>query len=77
VAGKGPRPYHLDRLAHLIALVAAQIVHDDDVARRERRHEDLRHVVQKGFGGDGAIEQHRGAVRPVGRKPATKVVLFH
>src|SRR3954470_16870730 len=37
----------LDGLAHRMALVARQVIDDDDVARRERRHEDLSHALQE------------------------------
>src|SRR4051794_7163872 len=43
-----------------MALVARQVVDDDDVARRERRHEDLSHVLQEALAIDGAVEELGG-----------------
>src|SRR4051812_42459112 len=43
-----------------MALVARQVVDDDDVARRERRHEDLSHVLQEALAINGAVEELGG-----------------
>src|SRR4051794_10771701 len=43
-----------------MARVARQVVDDDDVARRERRHEDLSHVLQEARAIDGAVEELGG-----------------
>jgi hypothetical protein len=40
-------------------LVAAEIVHDDDVARLKLRNEDLLNIGAEAFAVDGAIEQAR------------------
>src|SRR3954467_2051489 len=50
----------LDGLAHRMALVARQVVDDDDVTRRERRHEDLSHVLQEALAINGAVEELGG-----------------
>src|SRR5213595_4227652 len=43
-----------------MALVARQVVDDDDVTRRERRHEDLSHVLQEALAIDGAVAELGG-----------------
>src|SRR4051794_4655660 len=43
-----------------MALVARQVVDDDDVARREGRHEDLSHVLQEALAIEGAVEELGG-----------------
>jgi hypothetical protein len=35
----------LDGLAHVLDLVSGQVVHDDDIARLERRHQALPDIV--------------------------------
>jgi hypothetical protein len=44
--------------------VAAEVIHDDDITRGERRHEDLLDVSQKTEAVDRPIE-HAGRVDPV------------
>jgi len=45
-------------LAHGRRLVRGQIVHDDDVARREGRHQHPLDIGQEGGAVHGAVEQH-------------------
>jgi len=52
--GAGP----LDGVAHGGGLVGGQVVHDDDVAGPERRHQDLLDVSQEGAAMHGTIEHH-------------------
>lgn len=49
---------------HGLSLVAAEIVHDDDVAGGERRHEELLDIGQEAFAVDRPIEDE-GSVDPV------------
>ena len=49
----------LDGASHAGALVSRQVVHDDDVARRQRGHENLLDVDQEGRPVHGAVEDHR------------------
>lgn len=53
-----------DRGAHGLALVAAEVVHDDDVARCQRRYEELGDVGCEALAIDRAVE-HTGRVDPV------------
>ena len=53
-----------DGLAHGLALVAAEVVHDDDIAGRERRHEELLDIGSEELAVDWAIE-HARRVDPV------------
>ena len=53
-----------DRLADGLALVAAEIVHDDDVAGRERRDEELLDPGGEDLAVDRPVE-HAGRVDPV------------
>ena len=50
-----------DRGTHGAAFVAAEVVHDDDVAGLQRGHEDLRHVGKKALCVDRAVEYARCA----------------
>jgi len=45
--------------AHGVALVAAEIVHDDDVAGLERRHQELLDIGFEAFAVDGSIKDAR------------------
>ena len=53
-----------DRLAYRLALVAAEIIHDDDVARRECRYQHLLDIDAEAFAIDGTVD-HPGRVDPV------------
>ena len=57
-------------LAHGVALVAAEIVHDDDVAGLERRHEELLDIGFEAFAVDRSIKDARcvDPVVPQGRE---------
>lgn len=57
-------PDTADRLADGGPLVASQIVHDDDVAGRERRQQELLDVIGKALAIDRLIE-HAWSVDPV------------
>ena len=59
-----------DGAAYGVALVAAEIVHDDDVAGLERRHEELLDIGFEAFAIDRSIEDARcvNPVVPQGRK---------
>src|ERR1700733_4079517 len=46
-----------DGLPHLLALVGAEIVEDDDVARLEGRCEELLDIGAEAFAVNGAVEQ--------------------
>ena len=48
-----------DPFAHRVALVARQIVHDDDVAGPQFGHEDLSDIGLEPLAIDGAIKHHR------------------
>jgi hypothetical protein len=52
-----------DGLADGLAFVAAQVVHDDDIARAERWHQELLDIGEEGLAVDGAVE-HAGRVDP-------------
>src|SRR6185312_3300574 len=52
------------RLAHGLPFVAAQIVHDDDVARREGWNEELFDIGQEASPIDGAVDD-AGRLDPV------------
>ena len=54
-----PRPDRLDGRAHACALVAAQIVHHDDVASFQSRREELRDIGLEAVAVDRAVERHR------------------
>jgi hypothetical protein len=45
------------RITDGAALMALQVVHDDDVAGPQRRHEHVYHIDQKAVAVDRAIEQ--------------------
>ena len=51
---------------------AAEVVHHDDVARREFGHENPVHIGLERV----AVSRTMGAKRPVRRRPATNVVVF-
>lgn len=59
-----PRSDSTDGPAHGVTLVAAEIVHDDDVAGLERRHEELLDIGFEAFAVDRSIKDARG-VDPV------------
>jgi hypothetical protein len=48
-----------DGLANGLALVRAEIVDDDDVARFERGHEDLLDVLEEALAIDGSVDKPR------------------
>jgi hypothetical protein len=50
------RPDLADGVADRTAFGGAQIVHDDDVARRQRRQQDLLDIGKEAFAVDGAID---------------------
>jgi len=60
----------MDRLSDGAALVAAQIVHDDDVPWRQRGNQHLLHIGGEAPAVDGTIEDARGgnAVTAQGRE---------
>ncbi len=53
-----------DGAPHGLSFVAAEIIHDDDVAGDERRHEKPFDIGQEASAVDGAIEDE-GRVDPV------------
>lgn len=53
-----------DGLAHGLAFVAAQVVHDDDVASRERRYEELLDISGEELAVDRSVD-HARCVDPV------------
>ncbi len=53
-----------DRSTNGDALMAAQVVHDDDVARAERRHQELLDISEEGLAVDGAVE-HARCIDPI------------
>ena len=53
-----------DRLADGGPFVTAQIIHDDDVAGRERRHQELLDILSKALAVDRLVE-HAGSVDPI------------
>jgi hypothetical protein len=55
--------------------VAAQIVEQGDIVRPPGRRQHLFDIAAEALAGDGAIKD-TGAVTPLQRKPATKVVTF-
>ena len=57
---KEPGASCADGLADGLAFVAAQIVHDDDIAGLERGHEHLFDIDEKALAVDGSVEQPRG-----------------
>ena len=68
-----------DRLAPVVldgrrcrGLVASKIVHDDDVALRKRRHEDLLDIGPECFAIDGPSMTQGASMRPLG-DPARRV----
>ena len=66
-----------DCSTHGFPLVAAQIVHDDDVARRQGRHEELLDPGGEELAVDRPVED-AGSVDPVvARRAARKVRVFH
>lgn len=54
-----PRAFLADGTAYLGPLVAAQIVHDDDIAGLKGRTQDLLHPYDHGLAIDGLIEHER------------------
>jgi hypothetical protein len=54
-----PRADSADGPAHGMALVAAEIVHDDDIAGLERRHEELLDIGFEAFAIDWSIKDAR------------------
>ena len=56
---KQRRACRLDRLAHVRALVAAEIVHDDDVALAQGRNEDLIDIGLEPEAVDRPVEDKR------------------
>lgn len=55
-----PGPHAADSVADGGSFVAAQIVHDDDIAGRERRHEELLDIVGEALAIDRLVEHARG-----------------
>ena len=55
-----PRSRRLDRHAHPRSLVAGQVVHDDDVAGRQFRHEPLVDIGLDRVAVDRPVERHWG-----------------
>ena len=51
------RPDVADRTSHRLSLVGAQIVEDHDVARLQRRHEELFDIGVEALAVDGPVEQ--------------------
>ena len=49
-----------DGAADCWPLVAAEVVHDDHIARRQLRHEHLVDISLEGIAVDRAVEDHRG-----------------
>ena len=66
----------LDGGAHGSALVAAEVVHHDDVARLEFRDKDLVDIGLEGGAVDRPVERHRRGPIPVRRSAPTNVVVF-
>src|SRR6185437_3353766 len=64
-----------DELTHDFASVAAEIVHDDDVAGAKRREENLLHVRRKLSPSIGPSINHGASIRSW-RKAARKVIVF-
>jgi hypothetical protein len=64
-AGKELRVRRADRFANGFAFVAAEIVHDDDVARQKRWHEDLLDIRQEASAIDRTVKDAR-RIDPVG-----------
>ena len=60
-----------DGLAHGGPFMAAQIIHDDDIARRERGQEALLDIIGKTLSVDWLIE-HAGCVDPVASQGGEK-----
>lgn len=57
-------PSATDRLADGGPFVAAQIVHDDDIAGRKRRHEELLDILSEALAVDRLVE-HARSIDPV------------
>jgi len=57
-------------------LCAGEIVHHDDVARFERRHENLRHVSLKRQAVRGPVQGPSAQSLPLALSAPTKVVVF-
>ena len=55
-----PRADTADGCTHSRSFVARQIVHDDDIAGRQRRHEALLDVIDKSLSVDRLVEDARG-----------------
>ena len=70
-----PRAGGADGLADRGALVRAEIVHDDDVAGPERRHQDLLDVEPEALAVDRAVEEPGASTRSQ-RSAARKVMVF-
>ena len=64
-----------DRIAHPGDLVGGQIIHDDDVAGRQRRDQAALDIVRK-ISPFIARSMTNGAVTASTRRPATNVVVF-
>jgi hypothetical protein len=64
-----PRAHGANGPAHRMALVAAEIVHDDNVAGLERRHEEMLDIAFGAFAVDRSIKDARRVdpVAPQGR----------
>ena len=58
------RTHLLDRGPHLRLLVDREVVEDDDIARAQRRHQDLFDVGEERRTINGPIE-HRGGAQPL------------
>ena len=65
-----------DRLAHRLSFVGAEIVEDHDVARLQRRGEDLVDIGAEALAVDGSFEQEGASTRLL-RKAARKVAVCH
>jgi len=65
-----------DRLAHRLSLVGAEIVEDHDVARLQRRDEELFDIGVEGSPLMGPSNRQGASMRSL-RKAARKVAVFH
>ena len=66
-----PCPSLLDRLANGLAFVAAKVVHDDDVARFQDRHQQLLDVCPEALAVDRTVKDARRG-KPVPAQGANK-----
>ena len=73
VFGQEPEPCAggSDRFADGFGFVAAEIIHDDDIARLQRWYEDLLYVSTEADTIDGAVEDARGG-EPVAAQGANE-----